>query len=433
LKLVTTETGSSQPVAVPLTWQIAKPNGRVTIVAGRLVDGVHATARENVDIVVDANRIVSITPHGSKPPEGRVIDASGLTVMPGMMDMHEHLIKEYGSSFGRLLLSYGITTVRSPGNVPGDVLEEKEAIASGQRPGPRMFVAGYILDGERTVWEMGTPVRTPEEADRQLKLASELGYDMIKTYMHTSEPIRQHIVEGAHRIGLPVSSHDIYPAALWGSDSVEHLDGNGCGRGYASKSTQLNILYDDVVQILARGGMSVTPTVSLFTPLGEFAKSDPDNPSDPREALQPAWVRGQPLFTFGGLPGGDLQIQHIRGSILKLYKAGVKVVVGTDSPFTPVGLNTHNEMEQEVRAGLSAFETLRTATILPAEVLGVAKDLGSVEPGKLADLVFVEGNPLQDIRAARRVRQVMTNGRLYTLAELLRQPGAQQGAAGGAH
>jgi len=385
---------------------------------------VHATARENVNIVINANRIVSITPHGSKPPQSRVIDATGLTVMPGMMDMHEHLIKEYGSSFGRLLLSYGITTVRSPGNVPGDVVEEKESIDAGQRPGPRMFVTGYILDGERTVWEMGTPVSTPAEVDRQLTLASELGYDMIKSYVHTDEPIRKHIVEGAHRLGLPVASHDIYPASAWGSDSVEHLDGNGCGRGYASKATQLNLIYDDVVQILARSGMSITPTVSLFTPVTEFAKGDPDSNSDPRNVLQPSWVRGQPLFTFGSGPGGDLQIQHIRSSILKLYKAGVKVVVGTDSPFTPVGINTHNEIEQEVRAGLSPFEALRTATAIPAEVLGVAKDLGTVEPGKLADLVFVEGNPLQDIRDTKRVRQVMKNGQLYKLEDLLHRPDA---------
>ncbi len=208
------------------------------------------------------------------------------------MDMHEHLIKEYGASFGRLLLSYGITTVRSPGNVPGDFLEERESIQAGRRPGPRLFGTGYLLDGERTIWEMGTPVRTRAEVARQVALADELGYDMVKTYVHTSEPLREQAIALAHRRGMSVASHEIYPAAAFGSDALEHLDGNGCGRGYAAKASQLNVIYDDVVQILARSEMAVTPTTSLFTPYADLAAGDPAAMStDPRWSLQPSWVR----------------------------------------------------------------------------------------------------------------------------------------------
>lgn len=427
MALVNPANGHSRPVTLPLTWQVAKPTGAVTIRAGALVDGVNAQARKNVDIIVEGSRITAITAAGSTPVKGKLIDASHLTVMPGLMDTHVHLIKEYGASFGRLYLAYGITSIRSPGNVPGDILEEKEAITAGRRPGPRMFVTGYILDGERTVWEMGTPVETKEQVDRQVQLASELGYDMIKSYVHTAEPVRQMIVEAAHAKGMLVSSHEIYPAALFGSDSVEHLDGNGAGRGYSEKASQLNLSYDDAVKIISTSGMAVTPTISLFTPTNELTDNDPVT-AKARWALQPMWVREGPIMSFANGPGAETLANNICKSILKLHRAGANITVGTDSPFTPIGINTHNELVQEVKAGLTPFEALRTATIVPAQAMGVDKDLGTIEVGKIADLVLVEGNPLEDIRNASKVRKVMKTGQLYDIDELVRFPVDDQAA-----
>lgn len=420
MQLVPAAGGAARKVALPLQWTAARGTGVTTIRAGMLVDGVKDQARRDMDIVIDGSRIRSISPHGSKPVQGRFIDASNLTVMPGLMDMHVHLIKEYGSSFGRLYLAYGITTIRSPGNVPGDVIEEKEALAAGRRPGPNMFVTGYILDGERTVWEMGTPVASPAEVNRQIGLAKLLDYDMIKSYVHTAEPVRQQIVAAAHAAGIPVSSHEIYPAALFGSDSVEHLDGNGAGRGYSEKASQLNISYEDSVKIIATSGMTVTPTISLFTPTAELVDNDPTI-AKARWALQPVWVREGSIMSFANGPGAEVLANNIRQSIAKIFHAGGKIVVGTDSPFTPIGINTHNELVQEVKAGLTPFEALRSATAVPAELLGVGKDLGTVEVGKIADLVFVEGNPLEDIRNTGKVRKVMKTGQLYTIEQLLRQ------------
>lgn len=425
MSLIPASGGRARKIALPLDWTPARGEGVTTIRAGLLVDGVTDAARPNVDIVVDGSRIRSIRPSNSQPVEGRLIDASHLTVMPGLMDMHVHLIKEYGASFGKLYLAYGITTVRSPGNVPGDIIEEKEAIAAGRRPGPNMFVAGYILDGKRTVWEMGTPVATRAEVQRQIDLAKTLGYDMVKSYVHTSEPIRQEIVAAAHAAGLPVSSHEIYPAALFGSDSVEHLDGNGAGRGYSEKASQLNISYEDAVKIITTSGMSVTPTISLFTPTEELVDHDPAI-AEARWALQPVWVRSGPIMGFANGPGAEILANNIRQSIFKIHQAGGKIVVGTDSPFTLIGINTHNELVQEVKAGLTPFEALRSATAVPAALLGQEKDLGTVEVGKIADLVFVDGNPLEDIKNASKVRKVMKTGQLYTIEELLAQTGGAQ-------
>lgn len=418
MTLYDTATGKATPVKLDLTWTQAKPTGTVTIHAGKVVTGTSDKPLIDQDIVVEGNRIVAIRPHGSATPVGQVIDASTLTVMPGLMDMHEHLIKTYGASFGRLLLSWGVTTVRSPGNVPGDILEEREAIDAGQRPGPRMFVTGYLIDGKRTVWEMGTTVATTAEADRQVAQADALGYDMIKTYVHTSEPMRRYITQAAHKRGLSVSSHEIYPAATYGSDSVEHLDGNGAARGNGAKATQLNFVYDDVAQVLAKSGMAITPTTSLFTPYDELIGDKAFTSTDPRWGLQPVWVRSGPSMSFAD----PVAIANIRTSILKLHKAGVKIVAGTDSPFTPIGINTHNEIEQAAKAGLTPLEAIRTATAVPAELLGVAKDLGTVEVGKLADLVFVEGDPLTNVRDARNVRKVMKNGQLHEVSDLVDFP-----------
>jgi len=414
------KTGRSREVPLSLTWHSKRAEGVVTIRAGLLVDGVAQAARADVDIVVADGRIRSIAPHSDKRPEGRYVDASNLTVMPGLIDTHSHLIKEFGATYGRLNLAYGITTVRSPGNVPGDVLEEKEALASGQRPGPNMFVTGYILDGDQTIWEMGTAIGL-DDVDRQIQLASDLGYDVIKSYMHTSEPLREKIVTAAHRVGIPVTSHDIYPAAFMGLDSSEHFFVAGSSRGYSSKVSNLQLVYDDVVQILSKSGMTNAPTLSLFTPSAEMIDQDPKI-AKARWALQPSWVRNGPQYSSGDIPGGAEMLANVRKSIAKLHAAGVRFVIGTDTPFKPTGMCTHNELVQMVKAGISPYDTLRAATIVPAEALGVAKDIGTVEAGKIADLVFVEGNPLVDIRDASKVRKVMKAGQLYDIEELTRFP-----------
>jgi len=413
--------GKHREVPLHLGWHVPQPPGVRTLRVGKLIDGVHRKAMDDVDVVVAQGRIQRISPHGSQPVQGEYLDFHQLTAMPGLVDAHVHLIKEFGARFGRLWLAYGITMLRSPGNIPGDFLEEREAIAAGARPGPRMYGTGYILDGKRTVWEMGTTVSSDAEVDRQMRLAHRLDYDMIKSYVHTSEPIRERIVAGAHAIGLAVSSHEIYPAAMFGSDSAEHLDGNGSGRGYSMKASQLDIAYDDVVQILARSGMTITTTISLFVPPADLIDRDPAIAAQ-RAALQPSWVRGAPIMSFGGGPGGEILADNIRKSIAHLHAAGAKIIIGTDSPFTPSGLNTHNELYQAVRAGLSPYDALRAATIVPAQLMGTDRDLGTLERGKLADIVFVEGNPLEDITRAGYVRQVMKGGQLWSIRELTSFP-----------
>jgi len=266
VKLVQVADGQSSKVPLDLNWQRDMPTGTLVIHAGTLVDGVNPHARSNVDIMVEGNRIVAIEPHKAGRKADKFIDASKLTVMPGLIDAHVHFAKEFGSSFGKLLLAYGITTVRSPGSIAADAIEEREAAAAGLRPSPRIFTTGYILEGERAYWDMSTTVANLAQADREIERARRLKYDMLKTYVHTSEPVRERLVERAHRLGIAVSSHEIYPAARYGSDSVEHFDSTVAGRGYSTKLSAIHNVYDDVVQILSKSQMTLTPTMVLVAP-----------------------------------------------------------------------------------------------------------------------------------------------------------------------
>ena len=146
LKLVSLADGGTRDVPLDLTWTRQIPQGRLVVHAGRLIDGLQPTPRAEMDIVIEQHRIVAIEPHRSALHTGRVIDASGHSVMPGLIDGHAHQGTDWGTRFGRIHLAYGITTIRDPAGNPYEMLEGREAIAAGRRPGPRVFGTGYTLD-----------------------------------------------------------------------------------------------------------------------------------------------------------------------------------------------------------------------------------------------------------------------------------------------
>ncbi|MBL8983786.1 MAG: PD40 domain-containing protein, partial [Gemmatimonadetes bacterium] len=159
LRLMDTETGTVRDVPVRLMYTPSIPTGRVVVHAGRLVDGVSRTPRENVDIIIVGNRIERVVPHSAANLRGaRVVDASQLTVMPGLIEFHTHLQKDLGEASMRAYLGFGITTVRSPGGTPYEAIEDREAVESGTRPGPRLFVTGYLMEWQRVYYKMAVAV-----------------------------------------------------------------------------------------------------------------------------------------------------------------------------------------------------------------------------------------------------------------------------------
>jgi len=413
MKMVSVPDGKVQDIPLDLTWTEDVPKGRVVVHAGKLVDGVHQEERSNVDIVIEGNRIRSIEPHRANQT-GKLVDASNQTVMPGLIEAHGHYINTNGSLYGRILLAYGITTVRSPAGKPPEIIEQREAFESGRRLGPRVYLAGHLLEGPRLYYPLAVSVNTPEEVDEQIDRSKRLEYDLVKAYVKLPEPLRERVVAQAHRAGIAVSSHELYPAALFGMDSVEHLTGTA-GRGYVTKVSSLGYSYQDVLEILSKSKMTMTPTASLGGFYPDVMASDPGAFDDPRWRIQPASVRDVPenRRRGGGASKGQL------AAILAMEKAGVRIIAGTDAPLVPYGLALHNDLYLEQKAGLTPFQVLQTATVNTAALLNATADLGSIEVGKLADMVVVDGDPLADIRNARKVKLVIKNGEVVEMRDVL--------------
>lgn len=425
LKQVYLTDGHIESHPMELTWQNSQPTAQLVIHAGRLFDGTTNTYRQNVDIVIDGNRIRSVVPHQAGRT-GTVIDASNKTVMPGLFEMHTHQHSMVGEKIGRLWLSFGITSVREPGADPYDALERKESWASGTRPGPRQFFTGGLTDGTRIYYGAATSINSDEQLDRELNRSVRLGYDLIKTYVRMPDAMQQRITTFAHAHGMPVSSHEIFPAMRYDVDAVEHIGGTS-RRGYSPKITAMNRSYQDVIQLLAKSGMNITPTASLQGGFSVLGTRDPklyenrqykafysEDYSNALQASSAQYAKLSPgyLSNFGNLEKG----------VKALVDAGAHVTTGTDSPFVPYGLSLHTELQVFVDAGLTPYQALRSATIWAAETVGVSKDLGSIEPGKLADLVIVNGDPLTNIKDALNVEQVIKNGVVFPIDQLLTRP-----------
>ena len=396
--------------------------------AGGLFDGVRDFLQPAVGVVVSANRIVAVEPHRDALHDGQVIDASDATVMPGLIEMHTHLNKQFGEPLGRIFLAYGITTVRVPAGSPYDAIENRETYAAGVRVGPRVFTTGYTFDGPRIFYPGSLGLSAGPQLDLELERARTLRYDLLKTYVRLPDLLQRRVVEFAHEHGMPVTSHELYPAVAFGADGVEHIGGTS-RRGYSPKRSLLQRSYGDVVSLLAASGMTITPTISI----GGFqlmALRHPDLLTDPRfEQLFPTWTVSATRTSVEQAARGGLEVRQAHAdaqaaTVLAITRAGGTVIAGTDSPIMPYAISLHTELEHFVDGGLTPFEALQTAMVNAAEALGSRADLGTLEAGKLADMVIVEGDPLSDITDARRVRAVIKNGALFTLDTLVGARGA---------
>ena len=396
--------------------------------AGRLWDGTSPALRENVDIVVEGTRIKAVEAHRASLHSGTVVDASNETVIPGLIDIHSHLVQAYGEALGRIWLSWGVTTVRNPASGPFASVEEKEAVESGRRIGPRTFSTGDPIDGTRIYYPGGTTIDGGAQLTLQLQRAERLGFDLMKTYVRLPDLLQRRVVEEAHKRGMPVTSHEMYPAMTYGADGVEHIRGTS-RRGYSPKQSQLNRTYADVIQLLAASGMTITPTVGIQGGFQLQTIRDSSWLADPRMRLYPPSVlAGVRAMLAQPHPDADLQqrtalVAPIESTVARIVHAGGKVTAGTDAPISPYGLSLLMELEQYVAGGLTPLEALRSATSVNAAALGMGSELGAIAPGYFADLVLLDGNPLAGIRNLRKVKRVMKDGELFTAEALLRGTG----------
>jgi Tol biopolymer transport system component len=416
LKTIDIVSGETKEVPFDLKYTPSIPKGRVLVHVGKLVDGKSQTARNDIDILIEGNRIKSVGPHSSSVPAGaRVIDASNLTAMPGLVEYHSHLQKDFGEAEHRAWLAFGITTVRCPGDTPYEIVEDREANESGVRPGPRIFGTGYVMEWGREYYKMGVAISSPAHLEMELQLAKVLQHDLLKSYVRLPDLQQKRMVEFAHSIGIPVTTHEIYPAAFVGVDGTEHTSATS-RRGYSPKQATLQRSYEDVVQLFGKSERYFCPMIS-GSGTQKLMADEPSLRSDPRFNLYPGWLREQATGPGrGGGRGGAAAGPGASGRmVMDTMHAGAKIIAGTDEPN---GFDLHGELETYVMAGMTPYEALKTATVNAADALDL--DAGSIEPGRLADIVIVEGNPLENIASAHKVKRVIANGRLYELDDLLK-------------
>ncbi len=358
-----------------------------------------------------------------------MIDASSKTVIPGLVDMHAHIYREYGEAAGRLLLAYGITAVRDPAGMAYRCIELKEASESGARLGPRFYFSSPPLDGARGAFAEMYSIYSMERLEREMNRAKRLDYDLFKMYVKLPLAMQRRVVEYGHQNGMPVTSHFIYPDATWGADGTEHMGG---------RTSALGNVYGDMMQLFLKSGIQWCPTLVVSGGFDLVAMDDPTYLTDERlKALVPEWAMEPSRLRLNRLKesGTTVWAQSFarQGKALKtVTQAGIRLLAGTDSPNMPNGVALHAELEMLVRSGLTPVQALQAATINAADALAAGSDLGSIEPGKVADIVILDADPLADIKNARKVNMVIKNGNIFTMKELMSGVRARSGVASSA-
>jgi hypothetical protein len=272
------------------------------------------------------------------------------------------------------------------------------------------------MEWMRVYYKMGIAISSPGQFEMELQRAKVLQHDLIKSYVRLPDLQQKRMVEFAHSIGVPVATHEIYPAALVGVDNTEHTAATS-RRGYSPKVATLQRSYEDVIQLFGKSGRIFCPMISGGGARKLF-EDDATLKNDPRFNLYPEWIQRQVAGQPGsGNPGGGAPAGGAGKMVMDAMHAGALIVAGTDSPNA---INLHGEMMAYTMAGMTPYEALKAATVNPAQALGL--DAGTIEAGKLADLIIVQGNPLADVANAHNVRRVIANGRVYEMKQLLEGP-----------
>ena len=384
-----------------------------------LFDGTGASPLPNACVVSVDGRITAVGPLGKVaiPAGARVLSVPhGTTLLPGFIDMHVHSTVHPGLM--PYFLANGITSVRDLGCADTQLEELKRYRAeapSGNQLGPRLFLAGPPLDGlpRAANWFPGPSAQNAAEAEAAVKGLADSGVDVIKLYRRLNAQSARAAIEEAHRRGLPVTwdyqwnYRYLSNAIQSGVDGLEHVF-------YSERASATEC--EQLAELIGGTGVWFDPTLVAFRPPEEAVSRDPDfaqlPPSLPKFWNSLFW----PMET-------DTEFAAMKGFVRRVHRHGGKLLAGTDSPvkYSAPGYALHHELLLLAECGLTPKEVLQTATLRAAEALRKETELGSIEPGKLADLVLVNGDPLRDLRVTRNVRWVVLNGKLHRPADLLAQ------------
>jgi len=346
--------------------------------------------------------------------------------VPGIWESHTHQYIEgkfYGDRLGRLWLAYGVTSLNSVGDPAYRAVETMESFASGQRVGPRFFPTGEAIDGERVYYHFMRPTTGGDvQLLRELSRAKALDYDMIKTYVRLAHADQAKIVAFAHGdMGVYTASHYMLPGMAFGMDGMTHVSAT-TRLGFSYTRSSAGISYGDMRELFQQSGMfdiSTTFNATLYA-------ADSGMVDDARlQVLNTPWdqvalraKRDAALTTDQTVARDSLHKEE--DTFQRILRGGGTMLAGTDSPLDNVATTLHLNLRSQVRlGGLAPWEALQTATKRPAEAFGVDADLGTIERGKLADLAFIDGNPLDRIEDLANVAAVMKNGKVYMVSDLM--------------
>ena len=419
-----TDTARSKPAYEPARLDVAitvpkdRPRGAMLLRNARVITMKGTETLERGDVLVRDNRIAQVGPAGSiaLPPGGQEMDLAGKTILPGFVDTHAHMWPDWGIHRAQpwiylANLAYGVTATRDPQTATTDVLSYGDLVETGDILGPRIFSTGpgvFWYDNISSLADAREVLR---------RYTDYYNTQTIKQYMVGDRKVRQWVIMAARELGLS-------PTLEGGLDYKKNLTEAMDGYAGIEHSFPIAPLYADNLKLLAESGVTYTPTLLVLYggPWAEnywFQRHDITRD----EKLNRFTPRNEILRMGLRRPGWwhESQYSHplIAAQAKKLLEAGGRVGIGSHGQLQ--GLGYHWEMWTLASGGTTPMDVLRAATILGAEAIGHGKNLGSVEAGKLADLVVLDANPLENIRNTNTVRYVMKNGRLYdggSLAEV---------------
>ena len=385
-----------------IDWMPAESAHHYVIQVDRLFDGVRNQYRRHMDIHVKNGRIIDLVTRGLAPLPETVIDARDYTIIPGLIDIHAHQSALSGERLGRIWLAYGITTVREMNSERGDGLERREAWASGQRLGPRLLLTAAPA-------QQSTGVRS---------FSARPTYDVLELYSGQPERYSDPRLEEAKTLGLPIFSASLFPAVRFGINGLEHI-GSRTERPYGLERSLLDKTYQDVLSILTQTRTIVTPTLAAF---GGFNVLAAEQRLWSVEAAYTEFYHADERSGWQQTSVARERVLSLQQTVAELVRAGGGVAAGSDAPAVPYGLGLHAELALLREAGLANDQVLRLATAGAALALGLEKDLGTLEVGKLADFVVLSGDPLRRITDSLRIEAVVKGGVWLDRQQLMASP-----------
>ena len=438
-----------------------------------VVDVVRGDVRAGQTVLVSNGKIEAIGAAASVaiPSGAKRIAGDGRFLIPGLWDMHVHLrsdqarpnirMPEDNAPMLDLFLPNGIVGIREMGgDLSDEVLSWREEIRKGILTGPKILTAGRKLDNEPPAWAGSLGVKNAQEAREGVRQMKQVGADFIKVYFRRTPPeVLRAVVDEAHKNNLKVTGHkpsnmSIQEFFETGIDGMEHSqylattdrdeydkmtreaakrEGTAWAMDGTESAARLLAMQDDaegakVWKLMADRKFWVTPTLAVAANVMQTSGKDFDQDERKRYFTPGMWATWDSKSSFRRpIQGRALTLREVSNKrwdalMVAAYKMGVPLILGTDcganNNYTMPGFSIHEEMQAIVKAGLTPADALRMATINPAKWRGDAETTGTIEKGKVADLVLLRSNPLENIRHTQEIDAVLQNGKVYARQDL---------------